>query len=190
MKIFVLGGRKEHGHLELCNYLAKTLREMGHSVDTSQLERTHDYDSEHFEDAYHKNVQSIKKCDLVIVESSESSSGLGFLMANALAEKKPVLSLSQQGSYSSVTLKGVSSKMFRYATYTKSNLKKELENALNKIRKTLDTKFILIISPEIDRYLGWVSENRRMHKAQVVRSALEEAMEHDKEYNTFLKQNK
>jgi len=57
--------------------------------------------------------------------------------------------------------------------------KKEIET--NKI----DSKFILIISPEIERYLQWASKTKRMHKAQIVRLALEASIKKDKEYMNF-----
>jgi hypothetical protein len=50
----------------------------------------------------------------------------------------------------------------------------------------LDSKFILIISPEMDRYLNWASKVKRTHKAQVVRAALEVMIKKDKEYKDYI----
>jgi len=48
-------------------------------------------------------------------------------------------------------------------------------------------KFILIITPEIDRYLEWSSIERRMHKSQVVRAAIEKVIKRDGEYQDCIR---
>lgn len=55
-------------------------------------------------------------------------------------------------------------------------------------RAAKNIKFILIISAEIDKYIAWASEERKLHKAQVVRMAIEDTMAKDLDYQRWLKE--
>ena len=190
MKAFLLGDKRNPESKENINLIKTTLEKDGVKVDSSVFENTIDEDSKHLDHIYTDRTKSIKYCDFVVAESTYYSSGNGFLISYALSEKKPVLVLSKPGKISSIILKSVKNKLLTYKEYTPETIHKHLASYLSQVRKVIDTKFILIISPEIDRYLQWASENRRMHKAQVVRLALEDVMEKDKEYKASLKINK
>ncbi len=75
-----------------------------------------------------------------------------------------------------------------------SSTKKEISTNLGNLEKITrklreDPKFILIISPEIDEYLEWVSQKRKMHKAQFVRESIKAKMLKDQEYQQVLRFN-
>ncbi|HLD03926.1 MAG TPA: hypothetical protein VJC17_04095 [Candidatus Dojkabacteria bacterium] len=188
MKIFFIGGRKDQKHYQVSLDVLKKIEAYGHQVDKSQMESTYKHDEEHIEDTYKRDYSSIKKSDVVIVESSETSSGIGFLIATALNEKKPVLVLNNSNinKKPSITLKSAKNKLFTFSEYTPQTIDVILKSFFVKIKALLDTKFILIISPEIDKYLQWASNFKRMHKAQLVRNAVEEMMERDREFKSFL----
>ncbi len=138
---------------------------------------------------YQKIINSIKKSDFIVIETSVQASIIGFLMSTAINEKKPILALSDEklGKDSeSFWNYAIKNKLLSCKTYSLKNINEVIAEFLNSVKKIIDTKFILIISPEIDSYLEWASENRRMHKAQVVRRAVEEIMSLDKEYKKFI----
>ena len=121
MKIFFIGGRKDQKHYQVSLDVLKKIEAYGHQVDKSQMESTYKHDEEHIEDTYKRDYSSIKKSDVVIVESSETSSGIGFLIATALNEKKPVLVLntSNINKKPSITLKtGKKKNFFLFLFYT------------------------------------------------------------------------
>jgi nucleoside 2-deoxyribosyltransferase len=192
MKIFFIGSKKESELYQQSLDVLKAIEKFDHTVDKSQMQTSYEQEIAHMEEAYKNNYNAIKKCDVVVVEASGFSSGIGFLVATALNEKKPVLALHNKNTNAStsVTLKSVKNKHFKFAEYTENDLEQILKSFFQETKSILDTKFILIISPEIDHYLQWVSDNRRMHKAQVVRLALEEGMEKDKEYKDFIRKNR
>jgi len=184
MKIWVIGDRKTEKNVLSNKKIVSILEKNNFVVDKMLVNATHQDDYAMFEDAYKRNMKSLKNCDVVVAEISCISSGIGFLLAEALNQKKPVIALfnSKLQVKPSLTLKGIRSKIFFYLEYTHDKLEKILLKALLEIKQKLDTKFILIISPEIDRYLTWSADYRRMHKAQVVRNAIEKIMETDKEW--------
>jgi len=192
MKICFIGGKREGKYLEQSRFVLSIIEKTGHPIDKTQMDKSYDYEMQHIEDAFKSNYNAIKKSDVVIVEASELSNGIGFLIATALNEKKPVLALNNKeiNTLPQLTLQSAKNKLFTYKDYTKATIDKILTGFFSEVKSILDTKFILIISPEIDRYLQWTSESRRMHKAQVVRQALDEIMEKDKEYKAFVKTGK
>lgn len=81
---------------------------------------------------------------------------------------------------------GNNSKQLIQYTYNAKNIIETINEATKEAISKLDSKFILIISPEMDRYLNWASKVKRTHKAQLVRSALEALIKKDKEYKDYI----
>jgi nucleoside 2-deoxyribosyltransferase len=131
--------------------------------------------------------KSLKEADVVVADVSHPSDRIGYEVATALAERKPVLALLHKSAKMAPPIQGNKSKYLEVARYDQtSEIKKLVADFLEQAKKMVDTKFILIISPEIDKYLEWASNTRRQHKAQIVRNAVEEVFEKDKEYKAFL----
>lgn len=191
MKIYVSVPLK--GREELIDFEKATthLKSKGHKI-------INVYEDENFpmtEDVnYHikkfkESEKAIREADVVIVESTYPGRRQGFEIARALDERKVVLAMYREevGKAPTSPFLGNTSKNFLYRGYKRDNITQILEESLKIARDQVDTKFILIISPEIDKYLEWASTERRMHKAQLVRNAVEDMMNKDKEYKEFLK---
>ena len=190
MKIFFIGSdRRNPNDVENYKKLAKIIEQQGNTVDRSWINATTEDDAENFEVAHIRNIKSIKEADVIVAEITKLTTGTGFLLSTAISQKKPVITLFNEESDAvpSTTIKGSSNKRnLFYSEYNSKTIESVLTEFLAGVKNQLDTKFILIISPEIDRYLEWASENRRMHKAQIVRTAIEDIMEKDKEYQEYL----
>ncbi len=188
MKIFIIGDRKKEYTSKMTLLITDTLEKIGQNVDKSLIKVDHKLDYLNFDTAYKRNINSIRSCDVIVAEISGISSGIGFLLAKGVEEKKPVIALFNKESKNnpSLTLKGINNRHFHYYEYTAKSLENILKDALDKVKKQLDTKFILIIPSEIDRYLEWASDYKRMHKAQVVREAIEKYMEKDEDWKEYL----
>lgn len=167
------------------------LEALGVKVDFSYFATTVEEDTANPKDTFKRVNDIIKNADFVVADTTEYSSGIGFLIGAAYNNRKPVLSLfdKESGKRASSILKSSSSgsKILRFEEYTAANLATILKGFVDDVKNLIDTKFILIISPEIDRYLQWASEERRMHKAQIVRNAVEDIMDRDKDYKQYLK---
>lgn len=192
MKVFLIGSdRRIKSNVKLYRNIADTVDSLGIKVDRNFINASTDEDRINFAKAYKRNLNSIKLSDIVIAEISDMSSGVGFLIPIALSLRKPVLALYKEDSKDiSATIMGSDklSKGLFYKKYSSKTLKNVIQNFLNEAKDILDTKFILIISPEIDHYLEWAADFRRMHKAQIVRNAVEKEMENDEDYQNFLKE--
>jgi hypothetical protein len=190
MKIFLLGTRSDQLNI-VYKEIYDLVNSLGYTLIDDWTKKTDEDDANDYQAVYKSHIQNINKSDIVIAEISKPSSGVSFLIASALNMKKPVIAIYNNSLFQKkpTIIRGSSStnKLLHYLEYTNNDLSKNLKSSIKDMKNLLDTKFILIISPDIDKYLTWVSDNRRMHKAQVVRQAVEEAMQNDKEYKAYQK---
>jgi hypothetical protein len=191
MKAAIIGPKYAESPEKSYGYIREQLEKLGVKVDFSYFTTTVEEDSAHPRDTFKKVSNILKNADFIVADTTEYSSGIGFLIGAAYNNRKPVLVLfnKNSGKMASSILRSSSSesKLLRFVEYTSDNLNNVLNGFVNDVKNMIDTKFILIISPEIDRYLEWAADERRMHKAQIVRSAIEDMIERDKEYKQLQK---
>lgn len=190
MKAAIIGSKVENGNLDLYSKIKTNLENKGLQVDFSFFAKTLDDDFKDLESSHARNQKLLKNCDFLVAEVTTFSSGIGYLIANTLNLKKPVIVLfnSKIGKLAPNAIKSsaIKSKLLKYVEYkTDEELDKILVDYVEEVKQKLDTKFILIISSQIDRYLEWASNDKRMHKAQIVRNAVEDMMGRDKEWKSF-----
>lgn len=135
--------------------------------------------------------KQLKESDIVIADITDGTAGVGYFISTALYLKKPTLVLQTESDsmheiHDSIT--AGKNRLLTYETYKnpKEDIEEIVKNFINNARQKLDTKFILIIPAEIDRYLEWASDNKRMHKAQIVRNAIEDYMQKDEDWKDFI----
>lgn len=180
---------KDKKHKTIYDKIVDFLEGEGHTVLTYQ---SHQLDPKtlinrsdnEIRDTYKELDKFLKNADLYIADISLPSVGIGYEISQAIALKKPALVLNHESTEFQplATIEGNKSKLLSYETYNKDNIEKKIGSFVKESKKKIDTKFILILSAELDRYITWVASNRRMHKAQVVRNALNKELKKDKEY--------
>lgn len=142
-------------------------------------------------DSYNQLNKYLKSCDVLIAEISQPSSGLGYEISQAVTLKKPVLILKyDKAQFEPLsTIQGSKSNFIKYKTYNERTLEGLVKSFLSDAKDLVDTKFILIIPPEIDRYLEWNARERGKAKAEVTREAIERSMNEDEKYQEHLQGN-
>jgi len=120
------------------NYSAITsiIENSGNKITISKLNL--DTSIEESSKAYHKLISSLKKIDIIVVESTNPSNGIGFLVATALNEKKPVLAL-----FESKTKKAneafwyyaQKNKLLSFTSYTLKDIEQIINEYFNKVKK-------------------------------------------------------
>lgn len=191
MKVYYTASSQFHKESEdTYNSTIKILEGKGLTV-IPMLSRTfEEFDSGNYVKSSQEQEKGLKTADVVIADITASSGAVGYFVASALNQKKPVLVLRMKKAKKMRTpgpIIGNKSKLMQFKEYeTQEELESIINDFINFATKKLDTKFILIISPEIDRYLEWASDHKRMHKAQLVRNAIEKLMDEDEEWKEFL----
>jgi nucleoside 2-deoxyribosyltransferase len=145
---------------------------------------------------FQTNTKNLKTADLVVADCTYISSDVGFEISSAIQEKKPVIALYNFENDKDhprhiksvpVGFKGNSNKYLLLKEYRLQNFEKTLELAIKDSLTLIDTKFILIIPPMIDRYLEWNVREKGLSKAEVTRDAIDKMMAEDKRYQDYLK---
>jgi len=103
----------------------------GHEIPTSHLVQSDVMENEHElspQDVYERDVNWIKKCDVLIAEVSVPSHGVGYEIGAALNIGKPVLCIYQKERKVSKMITGNSDAMLSIQAYT------NVEEAISQVR--------------------------------------------------------
>lgn len=121
---------------------------------------------------------ALARADVVIIEASARSLSVGFQLANAIHQKKPVLVLTKDNSLAGTFGSGISSDLVRFADYDDDNIAKIIGDFLRD--NTIDTKdmrFNFFINRPIYNYLRWASFKTGKTKAEILRELVEREIE-------------
>lgn len=143
---------------------------------------------------------SYDQIEAVIIEGTHTFSDTIYIIATALAYKKPVLYLMEKGHPIPDQLEYIRKDEnlganFFLKFYKKD--KKSIEDTIldflellesgNLLTEKVNVKFTLRISPRTERYLNWKSLGVKKSKARYLREMLDKMMKEDPKYKTFLK---
>jgi predicted HicB family RNase H-like nuclease len=143
---------------------------------------------------------SYDQIEAVIIEGTHIASDTVYIIATALAYKKPVLYLMEKGHEIPEQLSYIRKdenlgKGF-YLKFYKAD-KKDWEKIIFDflgllesgvlIKEKVNVKFTLRVSPRIERYLNWKALRIKKSKAEYVREVLNQTAINDKDYKSFLK---
>ena len=176
---------------ELKKYYDRTvsqLEKLGYEVLTGSLfadRSSEEFDKDHKarEKWYQQCLKDIQKSDVVVVDISyPSTANVGHELTYALDIGKPVLAL-YKSERDPVFLSGRNDdKLFLYP-YSETDLESVIETGLELATTVQDVRFNFFISPQIGRYLDWISKNKRVPRAVYLRRLIEEDMRSNTEYN-------
>jgi len=140
---------------------------------------------------------SLENINGLVIEGSVPSADIGYLLAYAIAEKKPTLFLIEKRRQYQSPLLYLSAKQtpahIMVGPYTATSLEDELNRFsafLNAgaIPEIPSIKFTLRITPQIERYLRWKSGKGGASKADHLRDLLvQKIIPEDEEYQRYLR---
>lgn len=134
----------------------------------------------------------LEKMDALIIEGTRPLAESGYMIAIALAHKKPILYLSDKTKQINQNLMHLkkdrgTAKLLKLEYYTDAILEKTILAFLQKAEKgeshqAPNIKFTLRITPRIERYLHWKTHNTKISKADFLRELIEKLIDDDKSY--------
>jgi len=137
----------------------------------------------------------VSQVDGVIIEDSLPLEESGYLVAIALAHKKPILYLTEKNKPVNKNLLPLkkelsTTKLLQLQAYTDSTLEKIILDFLPLIdsaggREVASIKFTLRITKRIERYLNWKARQQNLTKADYLRNTIEAVVQHDRDYEKF-----
>lgn len=133
----------------------------------------------------------IEHMDAIIIEGTLADPQVGFLLAQAMAMKKPTLFLYRRGTvpfiFTHLSHKELPP-FVQAIAYQDVSLADRVRAMLRtmmgrKIREIPRIKFTLRITPTIEEYLGFKVRNTKISKADFLREQIEQRMETDQEWH-------
>jgi len=177
-------GKKLHGD----NYkkIYDAIEELGHKnlddlILTIDPKKFYSSNREEQADLYKKTVKHIKTADIVILEVSTSSLSMGFVIAKALDEGKPVIILYLEG-VSPYFARGIQDERLQALSYTPERVKQILKGGIEEAKERMNVRFNFFISPKIASYLDWIAKNRKLPRAVFLRRLIGKHMKKNREY--------
>ena len=141
------------------------------------------YNATHANRVYHykKTMESIQKADLVIVELSEHSMSMGYIVNRTLDISKPVIALYKKG-FEPYFFSGIEDSKLTIVEYEDNNIFEKIDEAIEKTKNLIDVRFNFFVSPRILNYLDWVAQKRMIPRSVFLRNLIEHEMKKDKEF--------
>jgi hypothetical protein len=170
--------------------IAESLRAAGIFVVSSSDENNTDFKKEDLERMNEAGEILLDKMDGIIVEASKPDQEIGYLLAYAISQKKPLLYLYQKGTPEKVAQGYLTKKNtpenISMCAYGRSGLEETLMQWIAAIgggrHEKPTIKFTLRITPRIEQYLGRQAKQKRMSKADYLREIVEGIIKKDEEF--------
>lgn len=159
------------------------MKEVGYSCDDwieeafsrEQAEKRNEAD---WSSIFKSNMESIAKADVVIAETSHPSFAIGYQVAAAVQQKKPVLLLRHSETDINAFISGVEDGWVQHGRYDKDTIKGILQKfySENDIQSK-DMRFNFFIDRKIYNYLRWAAFKTGKTKAEILRDLVEHEIE-------------
>lgn len=135
----------------------------------------------------------LDKVDAMVIEGSTPDPEIGYLLAYAIAQKKPTLYLFDRSARRQSILRYLPVRRLPTTMTVKPYAAEEIESLLGTFLMQVALgetggevpriKFTLRLTPQIDRYLAWKVKGTKMSKADFLRKAIvEEIVKKDEEW--------
>lgn len=140
----------------------------------SLLQNPSKFEEIDWDEIYKQNIDAVSTADLMIADATYDSFGVGFLIAVAIQQRKPVLVLIKKGSREGMILRGLHGGSIIKATYTDENLQQVVDKFIKAHTiKHKDLRFNFFLDSKLHSYLNWASHQTGKTKAEIVRELIE-----------------
>lgn len=179
--------------------IADILRRAGVDVITKNMDA-----AEAFPDSYKQLEQRgqslLDHVAAIVIEGTEPDPEVGYLLAYAIAQKRPALLLTAKGNVDRNPLQTFGAqqvpKTLSIARYLPAQLEQIVVGFLQELGEIEyleipSIKFTLRITPQIERYLHWKTHNTPLSKADFLRKILlEDIIARDESYQRYRRKRK
>ncbi len=171
---------------EYYQQIISVLEKLGHTVIADHVlgKGKEDIDSQTEAEALdvQKRLSQWKKqADIVLIEASTPSFGVGQEISEALNDNKQIIVMHLPGKKPHI-LVNQGQDVIYFAEYTPDKIASVLEDYIEYAKTHSDTRFNFFISPQIGGYLDWISRNKKIPRAVYLRQLIEVDMRVNKEY--------
>lgn len=189
MKVHFITSRiTPDNNIEMLRSVVGSIKRTGHTIADDWLEEAYarhqgpSHQTVNWQEIFKKNIATIAKADVVIAEATHDSFAVGYQVAAAIHQKKPVLLLRREGAEKEGFIAGVTDEWAKQEDYTDSTLDAVVKAFLDENDiTTKDMRFNFFIDRQIYNYLRWAALKTGKTKAEVLRELVNREIE-NKEY--------
>lgn len=160
--------------------IIKIIKDLGHEVARDWVTSDSDFIASgrrHSELDWQKlneaNLGALSRAELIIAEATTQSFSVGYLVANAIQQKKPVLVLTRDNALEGTFISGIDSDFVRLVDYSEGKedeLKKVIAAFIDENTvENKDLRFNFFIDRAIYNYLRWAAFKTGKTKAEILR---------------------
>lgn len=177
MKVHIITSRPTLEHdIEILRKITGYIKDHGHSLARNWIEaeylrlKNQGQPSTDWSHIYKENLGVVAQADVIIAETSYENFGVGYQVAVAVQQKKPVLMLRHATADKNAFATGVEDGWVKREEYTQDNLEKIIDKFLkdNDIQAK-DMRFNFFIDRPIYNYLRWAAYKTGKTKAEILR---------------------
>jgi hypothetical protein len=153
------------------NFIRKYLIKHDHVLTNDLIEETKQEGIKNLpEEIFTKVTRSISEAQCVIIEASEISISLGYILTKSISLGKPVLFLRNTDSNlkKSRFVDSISSKLLKSATYSNQDELEKILNSFFQENKHIKTRFNLVMPSEVDSYVTEKSQEKGVSKTEYI----------------------
>lgn len=170
---------------ENCNVICDYFEELGHvSIFERRFNNKDHYlkksENENFREQQKISLQK-KEADVVVVEITNPSIGIGQEISMALLHNKFVIALHHDEVKPHI-LTDIQTDKLLVLDYNKSNIRRVIEEALEFISENKDQRFNLMLPNNIVHFLDSQSEKLHKSKAEIIRELIYDKMKIEDRY--------
>ncbi|HSW77536.1 MAG TPA: hypothetical protein VLG36_01940 [Candidatus Chromulinivoraceae bacterium] len=134
--------------------------------------------AEDWSNIYNESISAIAQADVVIAEASYENFAIGYQVAVAVQQKKPILLLRRASMDKSAFATGIEDGWVKHEEYEEATLDKIIQRFIgeNDI-STKDMRFNFFIDRPIYNYLRWAALKTGKTKAEILRSLVQQEIE-------------
>ena len=158
----------------------KHIEALGHShtsdyVTRVELDEHKEAGREYWEKLYEREMGSLQKADVCILEVSTHSLGLGQLVQEAIRSEKPVILLSRRDCVRRELIDGacVREKRVQLLDYSEDDLVEVVDYGLEVARERLGIRFTMLLGPKYVRYLDVATKVNNTSRSEYLRRLIE-----------------
>lgn len=194
MHIYFYGPPSKQRDLHQAYGLIKTaLAETDVYVSTNTESEEIQVSAEVMADSRAHDVPLLEQMDAFIIEGTTSDPEIGFLLAHAIALKKPALYLYRRGTVPQVFSRLSRRELPGYIKVIAYEDDKIISSVLNflkstegmVIREVPRIKFTLRVTASIEEYLHFKTHNTKLSKADYLRERIEDLMDQDEDWQEY-----
>ena len=195
MKVhFITSRRSLLEDAEALRLIVATIKENGHVMEDDWLEDAYERETKgssnedgekNWPDIYKNSLETIARADVVIAETTYPSFAIGYQVAMAVKQKKPVLLLREKDSDQNAYITGVADGWTQHKRYDMHDLSSIVKHFLDENDITSkDMRFNFFIDRKIHNYLRWAALRTGKTKAEILRDLVEKEIDRENGTNT------